>query len=278
MQEMIPIVDCHVHMDVRNANDYELMAVSGVQAVVVPCSFTGEQRPDAGSYARYYDRLLGLEKSRAEAYGIQLFVAVGVDPCDMQDEATVAAAIEALPRYFGRPGVCALGELELKSFTDLETSAFVQQLRLADRHQVPILLKAPRLDKHNSVPRMVEVLARAIRDFDLDPSRIMFFDLTLGTLDYAWKLGLGGYGIPVSPTLDSLFVIHEKASPEEAREILARYGADRLMFNTALHFGFGDPLALSKVLLYLRQKGVLIDDLRKVFNGNSRRFLWNERI
>jgi predicted metal-dependent TIM-barrel fold hydrolase len=273
---MIPIIDCHVHMDVRNANDYELMAVSGVEKVVVPCSFTGEARPDAESYARYYDRLLGLEKMRAEAYGIELHVAVAVDPQDMTDDGAVNRAVDALAGYLEDPAVCALGEMELKTFSERELSAFVRQLRLADRLKAPVLLKAPRLDKRVNLPRMVEVLRKAIHDHDLDPSRILFMDLTLDTLGHAWDLNLGGYGIPVSPTLDSLFVIHEKATPQEALQIIEQYGADRLMFNTALHFGFGDPLALSRVLLYLKQKQVGEDTLGKVFYGNAKNFFWRK--
>jgi uncharacterized protein len=273
---MIPIIDCHVHMDVRNANDYELMAVSGVEKVILPCSFTGEARPDAESYARYYERLLGLEKMRAQAYGIELHVAVAFDPQDMADDRTINRAIDSLAAYLEKPGVCGLGELELKTFSETEVSAFVLQLRLAEKLRVPILLKAPRLDRQINTPRMAEVLKKAIHDYDLDPGRILFMDLTRDTLEHAWGLNLGGYGIPVSPALDSLFVIHEKATPPEAKEIIEQYGPDRLMFNTALHFGFGDPLALARVQLYLKQKGVPEGVLRKVFYDNAKHFFWGK--
>lgn len=268
----IAIIDPHVHMDTRSANDYELMAISGVETIVIPSTYTGERRFRRESYFQYYDRLLKFEKKRAESFGIECYIAVAVDPEDLHDISIAYDVIERLPEYFTNENVCAMGEIGLEKFMDDEISIFLQQLRIAHEYKMPVILHTPHNEKAYNLPRMLEILAKAIEEYKLNRELLLLDDLTIETLSYAWKLQLGGYGIAVSPILNGLFVMHRKASPLEVKALIDQYGCEKIIFNSALGWGFGDPLAISRSLLHLKMMGEKEDVLQKLAYENARRF------
>jgi predicted metal-dependent TIM-barrel fold hydrolase len=268
----IPIIDAHVHMDVRSANEYELMAISGVEAVIIPSTFNGEKRSSKEAYFQFYDRLLTTERQRAERHGLKVGVAVSVDPEDLNGVETAHEVIDALPRYFANPCVCAMGEIGLENFTPEEVSIFLRQLRLAGEYGLPVIMHTPHENKEANLPKMVAILEKAITDYGLDRRLLLLDDLTAETIDCAWGLDLGAYGLAVSPPLNGVFVAHRKASPREAKELLDRYDASKLIFNSALGWGYGDPQAISRVMLHLKLMGVREDDLKAVAYDNPKRF------
>jgi len=97
----------------------------------------------------------------------------------------------------------------------------------------------------------------------------LLLDLLPESLELAIGLGLGGYGVAVSPVLDSLFVLQPKVDSRQAYEVLQQCEGEPLMFNTGLHMGFGDPMALARIWLQLRQRGVPERSLRRVFHDNA---------
>lgn len=268
----IPIIDGHVHMDVRSANEYELMAISGVEAVVIPSTCNGEKRSSKEAYFQFYDRLLTAERQRAERHGLKAGIAVSVDPEDLHEVEIAYEVIEGLPRYFDNPHVCAMGEIGLEKFTPAEVSVFLRQLRLARDYALPVIMHTPHEDKEANLPRMVAILEEAITEYGLERRLLLLDDLTVDTIDCAWGLELGAYGLAVSPPLNGVYVAHRKATPREAKELLDRYGAAKLIFNSALGWGYGDPQAISRVLLHLKLMGVREDDLKAVVYDNPKRF------
>jgi predicted metal-dependent TIM-barrel fold hydrolase len=265
----IPIFDHHVHMDSRSANEYELMAVSGVEAVLVPCTFTGERRNSADAYFQRFERILGLEARRAAAFGIELVAALGVGAGDLGDIDAARRAVDALPSYLRREGVCAVGELSLKSGTPEEIELFERQLVIARDEGLPAMVEVP---PGGSGQETAAALERAIRKHGLRPETIEVVDVGAAKLPAFSHLGLGGYGIPVSPANNGLFAIHCKVDAAEAKRLLESYGDRRLMFNSALHLGSGDPLAIARVLLHMRCTGVSEDVLIRLAYGNAFEF------
>jgi hypothetical protein len=256
-------------MDSRSANEYELMALAGVEAVLVPCPFTGERRTSAASFLGRFERILGLERKRAAAFGIELYAALSIHAGDVADFDAAFEALEALPELLRGERVCALGELALKSYSAREVELFVRQLVMAQQAGLPAMVEAP----PGGDPRaMVAVLRDAFAGHDLDPANVVVVDVGLDKLEAFHALGLGAYGVPVSPRLSGLFVVHQKADADEARAILERYGPERLMFNSALHFGFGDPLGLARVLLHLSRQGVSAESLERLAFRNAFEF------
>jgi len=268
----IPIIDTHVHMDVRSANDYELMAISGVEAVIVPSTYTGERRSSKEAYLQYYDRLIKFESKRAQAFGIKLYAAVSVDPEDLSDVAIANQVLETLPEYFKNKSVCAMGEIGLEKFTNAEILIFKKQLEIANRYKMPVIMHTPHHDKDTNLPRMLEILEKTIVEYKIDRNLLLLDDLTVETFNYVRKLNLGGYGIAVSPKLNGLFVMHKKATPEEAKALIDQHGSDKIMFNSALAWGFGDAIGISRVLLHLKMSGVPENTLKKLAYENAKQF------
>ena len=265
----IPIIDTHVHMDTRSANDYELMAISGVKAVIVPATYTGEIRYAKEAYTQFYDKILQHEAKRSEAFGIKLFASVSVDPEDLHNIDIAMEVLELLPEYFKNPGVCAMGEIGLEKFERDEINLFLKQLALAKQYNMLVIMHTPHEDKEEKFPKMIKILDDAIKEMDLDPNKLLLDDLTIETLPIALDLKIGGYGIAVSPTLNGLYIQHKKATPTEAKAIIDEFGTDKIIFNSALAWGFGDPLGISRTLLHLKMMGVSEADLKKMAYDNA---------
>lgn len=269
----IPIIDTHAHMDVRSANDYEMMAISGVKTIVVPSTYTGLKKKSKQEYTHYYDRIIDFERRRAEAFGINLYAAIAIDPEDVSDQSVALETIECLPDYFHNDYVCAVGEVGLEKFTETEVICFRKQLQIANKHHMPVIMHTPHHDKARNLPRMLSILKDIINEYCIDRNLLLLDDLDAQTLEIGLELQLGAYGIAVSPILNSLYVLHNKTTPNEIITLIEKHGCNKIIFNTALAWGFGDAMAISKVILHLKMKGISEDCLYKLAYGNANRFL-----
>nr|VFK25659.1 MAG: hypothetical protein BECKMB1821G_GA0114241_101515 [Candidatus Kentron sp. MB]VFK29642.1 MAG: hypothetical protein BECKMB1821I_GA0114274_101114 [Candidatus Kentron sp. MB]VFK74851.1 MAG: hypothetical protein BECKMB1821H_GA0114242_101114 [Candidatus Kentron sp. MB] len=265
----LSIFDHHVHMDSRSANDYESMALVGVESILIPCTFTGEHRRRPDDFFRYYDRLLNFERKRAAAFGMSCHLALSVYAGDVADPVAAQETVEALPEYLGNESVLAVGELGFNHFSDAEEELFRAQLRLAQRHRLPAIIEAPWRHGQEALQRVMGIIRQAISEDDVDPGKLLMVDLHADTLPIAWELQLGGYGVPVAPRQDRIFAIHRKADATEVQDIVRNFGDDRIMLNSALHFGVGDPMGIARVLLQLRQTGVSFHTLQKLASHNA---------
>ena len=79
------IFDPHVHMTSRTTDDYEAMAAAGVRAVVEPSFWLGQPRTSPGSFADYFDALIGWEPFRAGQFGIRHFATIALNPKEAND-------------------------------------------------------------------------------------------------------------------------------------------------------------------------------------------------
>jgi hypothetical protein len=251
---MTGIFDHHVHMDVRNCNDYEAMALAGVTTMLIPTSATGERKFCVHSYREQFDRLANFEPKRASAFGVRLLLGLAVNAADVGDEQAALAALHEIETRLGLAHVVAVGELTLRNFTDVEVVLLRRQMELASRHGCVIVVEAP-----IAMPdflRLLSVLEQALADGLARPSRVCLIDLNKEKLKAALPLGLGAYGLPVSPKTDGLFCLREKLDCSQVLDIIDAFGAENLMLNSGLHVGFADPLGLPKTLLRLRLHGV----------------------
>lgn len=266
---MIPIFDHHIHMDGRSADDYELMAVSGVSKVLVPCSATNERRHSGASFGARFDKLIGFERERASRYAVELFVGLSVHAADMADHDGALVGIEEVDHRLGRSCVRAVGELALRRFSEEEIDVFERQLELASRRHVPAMVESP--PAMDAFERLLAVLEGVFHRGTADPATVCLMDLDKEKLKLATDLGFGGYGLPVSPLLDGLFRLRDKLTHAEILEVLDNFGPDRLMLNTGFHFGSADPLGLAKTVLRLRIRGVSDEILRALAHDNAAR-------
>ncbi|MFJ3789641.1 deoxyribonuclease [Kitasatospora sp. NPDC090091] len=271
---LTPLFDHHIHSDLRNADDYELMAVSGVLTALAPCSASLEARDTGSAFAARFERLAVAETSRAAAYGIDLHVALAVHAADMAGLSGALAGIEALEEYLDHPRVRALGELSLRSGGPDEVEVLERQLKLASARGVPVLVESP--PALAPFREMLAPLAGAVERAGIDPASIALLDLDEQRIDLLAEhpalRGLGGYGIAVAPRQDALFQVREKQSHREVLRLLERFGPERLMLNTGLHFGSADPLGLARTVHRLRLHGVPEQIVRALAHGNAAQF------
>lgn len=267
---MREIFDHHVHMDIRNCNDYEAMALAGVTKMLTPVSGTRERKFCVQSYCEHFDRLAKLEPARAAAFGVKLLIALSVNAGDVGDE---KAALDALSEVESRlvfEHVVAVGELSLRTFSGFEIELFRRQLQLGARNECPVIIEAP--IRSAEFERLLAVLRQALEDGLARPERVCMIDLNFDKLKAVRQLGLGAYGLPVSPKVDGLFCLREKLDFHEVLRVLDAFGKERLMLNSGLHVGFADPLALPKTILRLRVSGLDEQTLQSLASTNAEGF------
>jgi predicted metal-dependent TIM-barrel fold hydrolase len=271
---MSRLFDPHIHMDSRNAADYELMALAGVERMVNPCSFSGERRYDGRAFGERFDRLLGFERARARHFGIDLMVGLAVNANDIGDAQGAAGGLREMERRLNdpalRPAVAAVGELALRRFDDTETGAFRDQLALAAAFDLPVVVETP--PGREAFAKLAAVVEDALATGAIRPERLCLVDLDADKLERLHPLGLGGYGIAVSPQVDGIFAIHRKLDHRAVLDILERWGAEALQLCSGLHFGFADSLCLPRTALRLRLAGVPAETLERLTRRHAEEF------
>ncbi|WP_338320484.1 deoxyribonuclease [Streptomyces lonarensis] len=264
------LFDHHVHADGRNADDYELMALSGVDTVLIPCSASNELRPCGASHDARFERLLATETRRAAQFGVRAWIALSVHAADMAELPGALAGVERLEARLADPRVLAVGELSVRRHTDDEVTLLHRQLALAEAHDRPVMVELP--PGPDDFERMVAVLRRAFAAGLVDPARVALMDVAPRMLPTAAALGVGGLGIAVSPAGDRLFQVRTKTDHRQLLDLLERHGPDRLMLNSGAHFGSSDPMALARTVLRLRLAGVAPPVVARLARGNAAAF------
>lgn len=267
---MTPIFDPHIHMDTRSCGDYELMALAGIRRIVVPCSPTQERRFGRQAFAEHFDKLTGFERGRAACFGVDMRVALAVNAADIGDHRSACEGIEEVERRLDRECVVAVGELALRTFTVDEIEVFARQLALAAARGLPAIVEAP--IEPAAFERFMGVLADCLARGLADPERIFMVDLDEQKLRQARTLGLGGYGVPVSPRIDGPFALRRKLDHREVLRVLEDSGPAGLMLNSGLHVGYADPLCLARIVLRLELHGLAAELLRAVTHDNAEHF------
>lgn len=264
------IFEPHVHMTSRTTDDYEAMARVGVRAVVEPSFWLGQPRTSVGSFADYFDSLVGWERFRASQFGIRHHCAIALNPKEANDPRLVSGVLELLPRYLAKDGVVAVGEVGYDSMTPAEDDAFAAQAALAGSFDLPLLVHTPHRDKLAGTRRSLDLLAEA----GIDPGRVLIDHNNELTVELAANSGcwMG-------------FSIYPDTKMDEARmvRILAEYGTERMVVNSAADWGRSDPLKVYRTAEAMLAAGFSGDDVDRVvwrnpveFFGQSGRLLTDE--
>lgn len=267
---MVPIYDSHIHMDTRNCTDYEMLALSGVRRILIPCSPTHERRFCGRAWAARFDKLLNFERGRAGHFGIEAALALSVNGADLGDHRGAIEGLEALAARLPAEGVVAIGELALRTFSAAEQDIFERQLRLAGARGLPVIIEAP--IGREDYARMLALLRACTERGLVDPARVCMVDLDRGKLADAARLGVGAFGVAVSPLTEGPFTVREKLDPHAVLALLRECDPARLMLNSGLHCGYADPLCLPRTVLRLQLSGLEEQTLRAIAHDNASRF------
>jgi predicted metal-dependent TIM-barrel fold hydrolase len=250
----VRIFDPHIHMTSRTTDDYAAMAAAGVRALVEPAFWLGQPRTSVGTFADYFDSLLGWEPYRASQFGIRHHCALALNPKEAGDP-RLTGVLDLLPRYLAKDGVVAVGEIGYDSMTPAEDEAFARQLELALRHDLPVLVHTPHRDKAAGTRRTLDV----VRESGIDPARVVVDHLTEATVAVVAESGCW-MGFSVYP--------RTKMSEERMVRVLGRHGTGRMLVNSAADWGHSDPLKTRATGDAMRAAGFDEEDVDQVLWRN----------
>lgn len=248
------IFDPHIHMTSRTTDDYEAIHAAGVRAVVEPAFWLGQPRTGVHSFIDYFDSLIGWEPFRASQSGITHHCTLALNPKEANDP-RCTGVLDLLPRYLDKDAVVAVGEIGYDSMTPQEDHALAAQLQLAIGHALPALVHTPHRDKATGIQRTLE----AVKDSGIAPERILIDHLTELTVHQVIDTGCW-MGFSIYP--------HTKMDPDRMVRILAGYGTERMLVNSAADWGRSDPLATRHTGEAMLQAGFTEDQVDQVLWRN----------
>lgn len=252
------IFDPHIHMTSRTTDDYAAMYQAGVRALVEPSFWMGQPRTSVGSFADYFDGLVGWEPFRAAQYGIRHHCTIGLNPKEANDP-RCRDVLDILPRYLAKDSVVAVGELGYDGMTEDEDTVFAAQLAMAKEHALPALVHTPHRDKVAGTHRTLDV----VRESGIAAEHVAVDHLNEVTVDLVADSGCW-MGFSIYPDT--------KMDEERMVLILQEYGTDRMLVNSAADWGKSDPLKTARTGQAMLAAGFSDDDVDKVLWRNPAAF------
>ena len=253
------IIDPHMHMVSRSADDYERARRAGVECCIEPAFWSGTDRQHAGSFFDYFEHIIDFETERAErSAGMDHYVTIGLEPKEANYEAMAETVLERLPEYLDRENVVGVGEIGYDQQTEAEDRAFRRQLRMAEERELPVIVHTPHEDKPSGTERIVDV----IQEEDVTQERIIIDHNTEETIETSLRTDCW-IGFTLYPG---------KIEADAAIDLLEEYGTDKMLFNSAADWDPSDPLAVPKARDEMLDRGWSRDEVRKVVLENPHEF------
>lgn len=235
------IFEPHIHLYARTTDDYERLALCGVQAVVEPSFWLGQPRTSVGTFVDYWESIRGYEHQRAAVYMIDQYHTISVNPREANDEGLAMDALAAMSPFLDHERCVAVGEIGYDDITAAEERLLIAQIELAVERKTPLLIHSPHREKRRGTERNLAIL----RDMDVDPDTVLYDHNTEETMALVRDYGCWA-GMTVYP--------FTKLSPERAANLLDEYGHERCMINSSADWGVSDPFMVPRTILELRRR------------------------
>jgi uncharacterized protein len=253
------LFDPHIHMTSRTTDDYEAMAAAGVAVVVEPAFWLGQPRTHVGTFEDYFGSLLGWERFRASQFGIRHYCTMGLNPKEANDPRVAPGVIELLPSYLEKEGVVAVGEIGYDEINAVEEKYFAAQVELARKFNLPVLIHTPHRDKKRGTERSIALL----KELKFPEERALIDHNNEETLPLVLDTGCwAGHSIYPNTKMDE----------ERMVTLVKKYGAERIIINSAADWGVSDPLKVPKTEAAMRKAGIPEADIEVVLWRNPVRF------
>jgi predicted metal-dependent TIM-barrel fold hydrolase len=239
-------IDPHIHMVSRTTDDYAAMAAAGVVAVIEPAFWIGQPRTELGTFKDYFSSLVGFERFRASQFGIKHYCTIGLNSKEANNEALAEEVIELLPRFAGKEGVVAIGEIGYDEMTKAEEKFFRVQLELAKEMDMPVLIHTPHRNKKAGTSRSMDVCM----EHGIAPARVIIDHNNEETCKEVLDRGFW-----------CAFTIYPKTKMGNKRMVaLAKqYGSERVIVDSSADWGISDPLAVPKTAHLMLESGISAD-------------------
>ena len=249
------IFDPHCHMVSRTTDDYERMALSGIQAVVEPAFWLGEPRKRPGSFYDYFDHITGFERQRAASFLIDHYATIAFNPRESNNVPLRDEVLNEMPQWLDRPSVVAVGEIGFDDITDAEDASIRKQFEIARRANLPVLVHLPHVKKLEGTVRTIQI----IEDLNFPRERVILDHNTEETIAASRNSGCW-CGHTIYPVT--------KLSPERAVNIIEKYGMEKMLINSSCDWGPADPLSVPKAVLEMRRRGFPDADIKRLVWDN----------
>jgi len=247
--------DPHIHMNSRTTDDYQRMYASGLVGVIEPAFWQGQPRTSLGSFVDYFNMLIGWERFRASQFGVHHYCTMGLNPKEANDLSIAYEVMEILPEYLAKDGVVAVGEIGYDDITPEEDQFMAEQLQLAMKFNLPVLIHTPHRDKIGGTKRTIDL----IREVGIAEHMVIIDHLNEQTLPLVmetdcWK------GHSIYPDT--------KMSEARMVELLRDYGTEKMVVNSAADWGVSDPLKVPKTGAAMKKAGYSDADIEQVLFFN----------
>ena len=236
-------IDPHIHMVSRTTDDYAAMAAAGVVAVIEPAFWVGQPRTEIGTFKDYFASLVGFERFRASQFGIKHYCTIGLNSKEANNEALAEEVIEMLPRFAGKEGVVAIGEIGYDEMTKAEEKFFRVQLELAKEMDLPVMIHTPHRNKKVGTSRSMDVCM----EHGIAPARVVIDHNNEETCKEVLDRGFW-----------CAFTIYPKTKMGNKRmvDIARKYGSERSIVDSSADWGMSDPLAVPKTANLMLESGI----------------------
>jgi uncharacterized protein len=254
-------LDPHIHMVSRITDDYETLARMGCVALSEPAFWAGFDRGTVHGFRDYFRQLTEIEPKRAAQYGIQHYTWLCINAKEAENVALSREVIAMIPEFLDKPNVLGIGEIGLNKNTKNEATVFLEHLDLAAKHDQQILIHTPHLEDKYQGTRMI--LDMLIGDSRLDRSRVLVDHVEEHTVRHVLDEGFWA-GMTLYPVT--------KCTPARACDIIEKYGAERLMVNSAGDWGPSKPTAVPDFIMEMRRRKHPESLIRKIVHDNPLAF------
>jgi predicted metal-dependent TIM-barrel fold hydrolase len=215
------------------------MRIFGVTAAIVVAHHSPPQAT-ARALLEYFDTIVQVQLPRLARAGIRGYAALGIDPRCVPHRG-LHEVLSALPAYFRGGRVVALGEVGLQRGGAAEEDALTEQLLLARKLKLPVLVHTPVSDKERVTRRVVNLLRLAA----IPAAQVLVDHTNVHTARLVLACGYTA-GLTVHP---------DELSAESATALVRRMGSERLVLDSDLGDGPGELLGLSRAAnLMTKQK------------------------
>jgi uncharacterized protein len=254
-------IDPHIHMVSRITDDYETLARMGCVALSEPAFWAGFDRGTVHGFRDYFRQLTEIEPKRAAQYGIQHYTWLCINAKEAENVALSREVIAMIPEFLDKPNVLGIGEIGLNKNTKNEATVFLEHLDLAAKYDQQILIHTPHLEDKYQGTRMI--LDMLIGDSRLDKSRVLVDHVEEHTVRHVLDEGFWA-GMTLYPVT--------KCTPARACDIIEKYGAERLMVNSAGDWGPSKPTAVPDFIMEMRRRKHSEALIRKIVYDNPLAF------
>jgi len=237
------LFDPHIHMTSRTTDDYQAMAAAGIAAIIEPAFWVGQPRNHVGSFEDYFLSLLGWERFRSQQFGIRHFCTLALNPKEANNPKVADGVLALLKKYLEKDGVVAVGEIGYDDQTPAEDKYFAAQLELAREFDLPVLVHTPHRDKQRGTERTLALVKESM----FPAERVLVDHNNELTLPLVLDAGCwAGHSIYPATKMDEARMV----------TLVQKYGAERILVNSAADWGVSDPLKVPKTAQALRAAGV----------------------